>query len=193
MTMEIEYRTTAFLDYELRNEGSERLVCGIAAPYDIPTTIYSSRGTYEEVFTKGAFNRTLQQSKRKVKVYLEHDHKRVLGAAHELRDDPKGLYAELRISKTAKGDEILELVKDGALDAFSVGFKPVKGRDIWSKDQKSVKRTEVQLVEVSLTTAPAYEDAVITSMRNTEMDEQELTQSKADYWRNQLLLRGIRV
>ena len=38
------------------------------------------------------------------------------------------MYGEARVSKTAAGDEVLELVRDGALDSFSVCFQPITDR-----------------------------------------------------------------
>src|SRR5207253_1021972 len=80
-----------------------------------------------------------------------------------LREDTAGLYMEARVSKTAPGDEVLELVRDGALDALSVGFQPVQDRQA---DDGTVERTEVKLREISVVTMGAYEGAAISGVRS---------------------------
>jgi HK97 family phage prohead protease len=72
------------------------------------------------------------------------------------------------VSKTAAGDEALELLRDGALDSFSVGFSPIQHvRD----NEKTVWRTEVGLREASLVTFPAYEGALIGGVRALTPDD----------------------
>ena len=100
-----------------------------------------------------------------MKALAQHDHRNLpLGRVTKLREDSAGLYAELRMSKTRDADEVLELVKDGALDSFSIGFNPV--RDRWSSDGSHVERLEVGLREVSLVAFPAYESARVLAVRS---------------------------
>ena len=50
-----------------------------------------------------------------------HDHESLpIGRAIALTDGPLGLDAELRVSQTRLGDEVLELVRDGAATGLSV-------------------------------------------------------------------------
>ena len=84
-----------------------------------------------------------------------------LGCATLLREDRVGLYGEFRVSNTTDGNNALELIRDGVLDSFSVGFTPVK-----HVMEGGVKvRTDVKLREVSVVTFPAYADAVVTGIR----------------------------
>ncbi len=75
------------------------------------------------------------------------------GRATLLREEPGGLYGEFRISKTQRGDELLELVADGAVDQFSVGFQPLQDR---KRPDGVVERVRAHLAEVSLVTFGAY-------------------------------------
>lgn len=166
MTDDILYRYTQLEDYEIRNTDDGRTLVGIAAPFNSPALIMSRSGQYEESFRKGAFSRSIAQKANKIKVHYQHDKHRLIGAAQKLEERDQGLYVELRVSKTREGDEVLELVRDGALDSFSVGFIPVKGKDIWTADRSKVERTEVKLLEISVTQFPAYQDAEILAVRN---------------------------
>ena len=62
----------------------------------------------------------------------------------EERED--GLWIKAKISNTKLGDETLELVKDGAIRSFSVGFIPV----VDEKKDRTIIRKKVNLKEVSL-------------------------------------------
>jgi phage head maturation protease len=93
-----------------------------------------------------------------------------LGRATLLREDRAGLYGEFHVSKTAGGDEALELVRDGALDSFSVGFTPIK-----QVQRNGVTvRTETGIREASLVTFPAYEDALVGGVRWEDFTQEQL-------------------
>jgi len=116
------------------------------------------------VFKRGAFAKTIDDRGDRVKFLAQHDRRSMpLGRATLLREDATGLYGEFRVSNTAAGDEALELIRDGALDAFSVGFRPV--RDRWNADRSMVERTEARLDEVSAVAFPAYDGALIAGVR----------------------------
>ncbi len=150
-------------DLEVRGDG--RTVVGIAVPFDAPTSIRDASGTYTERFRRGAFARTIADRGSRVKFLAQHDRRSLpLGRAHMLREDAAGLYAEFRVSQTRDGDDALELIRDGALDAFSIGFRPI--RDRWTADRSEVERLEVRLDEVSAVSFPAYESALIAGVRS---------------------------
>ena len=149
-------------DLEIRGDG--RTVCGIACPFDAPTDL----GRYVETIARTAFDRTIaERGPQRVKFLAQHNDRALpIGRATVLRPDTAGLYAELRVSKTSHGDEVLELIKDGALDGLSIGFDPVPATDRWSADRSSVVRHEVRLAEISAVTVPAYELARVTALRS---------------------------
>jgi HK97 family phage prohead protease len=162
--MSLTTRAFAFTDLELRGDG--RTVCGIAAPFDSPTTVHEAGRTFTEVIRRGAFARTIAERGDRVKLLALHDQRRLpLGRATTLREDPGGLYMEARVSQTSAGDEALELVRDGALDGFSIGFDlPAKTGERWTRDGTR-ELLEVRLHEVSLVTFPAYAAALVSGVR----------------------------
>jgi len=159
----VEYINRAHhADLEVRGDG--RTVVGIAVPFDAPAVIRDATGEYLEVFKRGAFAKTIADRGDRVKFLGMHDRRTFpLGRASLLREDASGLYSEFRVSKTLAGDEALELIRDGALDALSIGFRPI--RDVWNRDRSMVERTEVRLDEVSAVSFPAYEGALIAGVR----------------------------
>jgi HK97 family phage prohead protease len=153
------------VDLELRG-GDGRTVVGIAMPFDQPTEIRESGGAYVEVFRRGAFAKTIRErGPQSVKTFAKHQRASLpIGVAKVLREEPAGLYAELRVSKTVAGDEVLGLIADGALDGLSIGFQPIKDKRV----RGGVERLEVALHEVSIVDYPAYSGAAIAGVRSDE-------------------------
>lgn len=158
-------------DLELARGGDGRTIVGLAVPFDVETYV-KDPGTpvYREVFRHGAFAKTIKERSSLVKFLLMHDKNKLpLGVAKDLREDASGLYAELRVSKTREGDEILELVKDGALDGLSAGFRPIlPGPAARITPNQLVERREVALNEISLVGQAAYLEAKVLALRGIE-------------------------
>lgn len=150
------------VDLEVRAAG--RTIVGLAVPYNTPTQIHDRTGSYSEVFRHGAFARTIRErGPERVKVLALHNYEAMpLGRATVLREDAAGLYAELTVSKTAAGDEVLELVRDGALDGLSIGFVPVVDN---RETRGVVERVEAKLHEISVVSFPAYDTARVSALR----------------------------
>ena len=158
------------VDLQVRADSTGRTVTGIVVPFDRVATVSDGGPSYEESFRRGAFTKTIAERGDRVKLLSHHDRGRnPLGRATLLREDAAGLYGEFAVSRTTAGDEALELVRDGALDSFSVGFAPVKQM----RTGKVTVRTEVHLREASLVTFPAYEDARIAAVRSLTPAELE--------------------
>jgi HK97 family phage prohead protease len=151
-----------------RDDAEGRTIHGLVVPFGVEITADDGAGPFREMFQRGAFARTIAERGTRVKLLINHDRRNRLpiGRAVELREDSKGLTGAFRVSKTSEGDAALELVKDGAVDAFSVGFAPI--RDL--NRAGIVVRTEVKLLEASLVGFPAYADALIEGVRSAELD-----------------------
>lgn len=161
MTRTLETRLFA-TTIELRRGGDGRTVTGIAVPFGEVIQIPEGR----EVFRPGAFKRTIaERGPSRIKLLQQHDQSQwPVGVATVLREDPAGLYAEFKMATTLRGDEALTLVKDGVLDAFSIGFNPLPGGTQFV-DGVAV-RTEVRLDHVGLVSVPAYNSARVTGVRS---------------------------
>lgn len=156
------------LDLEIRGDG--RTVYGLAVPFDSPTPIRDRSGNYDEVFRMGAFTDTIRERGDRVKFLANHDRQTMpLGKAIMLREDPAGLIGEFRVSATPAGDAALELIRDGVLDALSIGFAPIASIGREGRDPV-VERTAVKLMEVSAVAFPAYEGAMIAGVRSEDLD-----------------------
>jgi len=162
-------------ELEVRSDGDGRTIQGIVVPYGQTARVSDGGRPYEERFQRGAFSQYLHRNpidKRAVRLLSQHKPDMPLGRATDLHETDAGLFGAFRVSDTAHGRDQLELVRDGVLGAFSVGFTPVQER----RDGSTTIRTEVALREVSLVTFPAYEGAVVTGIRSLAPDEQMLAQ-----------------
>lgn len=153
-------------ELEVRADGGGRTVFGRLVPYESPTSIRDATGAYTETFAPGAFSKLVANPSQvgRVKLLAHHDSRtNPLGRAVELREDSTGLVGAFKISRTAAGDDALELVKDQALTGFSIGFEPVA--DEWNARRTEVVRRQANLREVSLVNFPAYSDALVGGVR----------------------------
>lgn len=150
--MTLEQRTFTGLELRQDTEGDGLTITGRAVPFDEPTDI----GYYVEQFDRDCIFDGLDN----VKMTIDHDH--VIGrwTGFEQKDD--ALWATGRISDTAEGRDIAQLIRDNAIDALSVGFIPAER----SIDKNGiVHRRRVTLKEVAVTGLPAYTGAGIDSQR----------------------------
>src|SRR3954471_14906090 len=78
----------------------------------------------------GAFAATLRnRGLRRVPMLFQHDPAEPVGIWLELREDFRGLYARGRlIPDVTRARELYALLRDGAIDGLSIGFRTVKGR-----------------------------------------------------------------
>lgn len=166
----LTHRSFTPSDIEIRSDG--RTVHGICAPFDSPAEINERGGSFTELIRHGAFTRTIsERPPDRVKLLASHNSEIMpLGRATALREDTAGLYGEFRVSKTVAGDEALELLLDGALDAFSIGFSVPANGDRWNHRNGTRELTEVRLHEVSLVNFPAYSGALVAGVRSAFLD-----------------------
>ena len=88
-------------------------------------------------------------------ILFNHDYNKPIGRATELEVTDKGLEISAKISKAA-GD-ITQLVKDGVLGAFSVGFRCKDSEYMTETDGYKIK--DAELFEVSVVSVPCNQGA----------------------------------
>ena len=104
------------------------------------------------------------------KLVMNHDLTQLVGSVIERRETPDGMTFTARISKTARGNEALELALDGALDAVSVGVEPI---DYEEDEDGTMIVASAKWVELSLVTLGAFNEARITEVAATAPGEQQ--------------------
>jgi HK97 family phage prohead protease len=137
-------------------------VAGIIVPFDTVARVSDGGAPYNESFQRGSFAKTIaDRGPGAVKLLYQHNSLDPIGRATMLEEREAGLYGEFQVSNVSRGDQALELVNDGVIDSFSVGFTGIKAE----KRGGVTVRTEVKLREASLVTFPAYASANITAVR----------------------------
>lgn len=154
----------------------QRIITVIAVPYEQETEIMYRQEIWKEVFTRTAFN-GLDPETRRIPVNREHNPEHLVGKVIETHPDHNdGLITDVKISHTDRGDETLELARDGVLSA-SAGFMVKRPAD-QSLDRRSMTRRirRAFLDHVALVGAPAYEGAKVLAFRNsTDSPEAQLS------------------
>ncbi|VBA60498.1 HK97 family phage prohead protease [Mycobacterium attenuatum] len=163
---------------ELRADEQGRRIWGICVPYNQRTTITEYDGSrFDEMFVRGSFQRSLEQRAHKIKLLAGHDRRRFpIGRATALEERDDGLHGEFAIPNTREGDDVLELVRTGTLDAFSICFEPVRDR----RENGVLVRAEAKLREISLVSMPAYEGALVGGIRAAQPQQLVIPRSIAE-------------
>lgn len=137
----------------------------------------TSKDRHGDVIPATAWNTSALKNYKKNPIILaQHDHSRPIGRCTELAPDEKGLKITAEISTAAK--EVYQLVKEGILRCFSVGFI-VKDADYDSVSDIFVIK-ELELFEVSVVSIPANQDSVF-SLAKAFSSEEEFASFKKSF------------
>ncbi|MCW1985343.1 UNVERIFIED_ORG: HK97 family phage prohead protease [Sphingomonas sp. R1F5B] len=147
-------------------DGKGQTIQGYAAVFNSPAEIGDM---FIEEIAPGAFTETVAQAD--VLGLYNHDRSALLGRKSSgtlrLREDAKGLFAEIDLPDTTTGRDVAELVRRGDLKGMSFGFN-VK-REEWDDTGDVPRRRilQVDLGEVSAVPFPAYSDTTL-ALRSRE-------------------------
>lgn len=150
------------LDLLTRFETGEE---GIFTGYAV---IWGERNGHNEIVQRGAFSRSIakhQQDGTKPLMLWSHNQAEVIGVWTEIREDERGLFVTGKIvTTTTRGREAFDLLKAGALNGLSIGFRPVTDK----RGAGGVRiLTEIDLAEISIVGLPSAARARITSVRSS--------------------------
>jgi HK97 family phage prohead protease len=87
-----------------------------------------------------------------------HDHTLPIGTVSELNVTSEGLEVVANISKAA--GKIYDLIKDGILKTFSIGFRALDGQ--YDEATRSFLITDLELLEISVVSVPCNQDSVFS-------------------------------
>jgi len=138
-----------------------------------------------DVVERGAFAKTL--GTRKVKMLWQHDTSHPIGTWESISEDDHGLFVRGRIiPEVEKGREAIALLKAGAIDSMSIGYRTMEAEASTANGRGVRKLTEIDLFEISLVTFPMLPDAKVTDVKSitTERDFEKFLRD-AGYSRNE--------
>jgi HK97 family phage prohead protease len=153
------FETKSF-QFEIKSELSNGMFEGHCSAFN-------NVDSYNDVVMPGAFSKTIQENKSRIKILWQHDIWEPIGIPVEMYEDSKGLYVKGKISMTDVGQKALTLMRDGVITEMSIGYDSVKS-DI---DRVSGIRylREVKLWEFSPVTFAANPAAMINGVKKRNL------------------------
>jgi HK97 family phage prohead protease len=153
-----EYGGPTPLDFELKELSAEGEFEGYAATFG-----NVDKGS--DIVMPGAFTESLRRRPAgKVKMLLQHDTRRLCGVWTSMVEDGKGLKVQGRLLLSIQdGKETYELMRVGALDAMSIGYRTLK--DEYDRVNGTRKLITLDLPEVSVVTFPMNDKATISAVK----------------------------
>lgn len=151
---------------EIRSNGTlsatGKTLTGYAAVFNSEAVL----GDFSEVIRQGAFAKSLATGSN-IRALYQHQGDALLGTTRggtlQLREDAKGLAFELALPDTSHGKDLAILVGRGDVTGCSFGFRIAPGGDRWEQRGAALVREliDVELVEITLTSDPAYQDTTV--------------------------------
>ncbi|MEL6436656.1 MAG: HK97 family phage prohead protease [Pseudomonadota bacterium] len=154
MTLQCKYA-----EAEMAVIGDEGAISGYASLFGV--TDLSG-----EAVARGAFQKTLaDKGASGVRMLFQHDPDEPIGSWIAIEEDERGLAVTGKIDiNVARGREVLSLIRCGALDGLSIGFKTVKAHSDQKTDTRTI--TEADLWEISIVTFPMLPQARVSDVKS---------------------------
>lgn len=181
---EVEFRTVTVGNLaveETENDEMPMRFRGYAAVFNSP----SEPLPFIETIRPGAFTRTLGNTQRDVRMFLNHNSDNVLASTRAgtmtLTEDEHGLLVEAELPPTTAGRDLSILMQRGDVHSMSFGFSVPKGGDSWSEDRSSRELRDLILHEVSAISGwPAYSATQGATVRSVDDEPTEDVEDKPE-------------
>jgi HK97 family phage prohead protease len=133
-------------------------------------SIFGNVDSYGEVVEPGAFVDSLaknQRAGRRIKMLYQHDPHQPIGVWDDLAEDKKGLWVKgrLLVEESPKAREVHGLLKAGALDGLSIGYRTISSEPKTGKPGV-ISLTKLDLLENSIVTFAANERARVEVVKS---------------------------
>jgi len=145
-------------------------------------SLFNREDLGRDIVLPGAFRESLAaRGTRGIKLLFQHDANQPIGVWTALEEDGRGLYARGRLMReVGRAREVMALMRAGALDGLSIGFRTVKAR----RDRATgVRRLEkIDLWEISIVTFPLLPEARITTTKTKPFASGQPTEREFERW-----------
>jgi len=149
---------TKFAELAVTEVEAEGVFTGYASLFGEPDAA-------RDIVRPGAFQASLaRRGPGGVKMLFQHDPKEIVGVWLEIAEDTRGLKVKGRLlAEIARGAELLALLRAGALDGLSIGYRAVEAH---TEPRTGLRRLErVDLFEISLVTFPMLGGARVGAVK----------------------------
>lgn len=168
----MENKSLALQEVEVKGEGTHLYLEGYAA-------VYGNIDSYRDIIQAGAFDAFLaSEDAKRVKFCYNHDTHDVIGVVESLYSDEKGLKFKAKLSNTTRGKDVGELIQDGALSEFSIGYRV---EDATYREDGVRLLTKLFLYEFSVVSRAANPEATLTATERKEEAEEMSAPEKKSY------------
>ena len=119
-----------------------------------------------DIIAPGAFTDSIaRRGPRGIKLLFHHDPREPIGIWQVLREDARGLFAQGQLTlDNAKARDVLALLRSGAIDGLSIGFRVTTASRIARSGQRRL--TKVDLWEISIVTFPMLPGARVATVKS---------------------------
>jgi len=148
-------------------------------------SLFDKEDLGHDVIAPGAFRASLsQRGPAGIKMLFQHNPSEPIGIWEQLREDARGLFVRGRLMpEVTRAREVLALMRAGALDGLSIGFRAITGR----RDPKTgIRRlTKVDLWEISIVTFPLLPEARVAHVKARPFAQRPPTEREFERWLTQ--------
>lgn len=133
-------------------------------------SIFGNKDLGGDVVEEGAFVKSLRKRKAKqVKMLWQHKTDMPIGVYDRISEDGEGLKVSGRLALgTQGGKDAYELLKMGAIDGLSIGYKADPAKQHYDDRKRKRHLKEVDLMEISLVTFPMNPKATIQAVKGID-------------------------
>jgi HK97 family phage prohead protease len=130
-------------------------------------SIFGNKDLGNDVVEAGAFSKSLRRRKpNQVKMLWQHKMDEPIGVFDKISEDGEGLQVKGRLALgTQRGKEAYELMKMGALDGLSIGYKVDPDKQEYDTRRRRRMLKEIDLMEISLVTFPMNPKARVSAVK----------------------------
>jgi HK97 family phage prohead protease len=149
----------------VRDGDDGRVLYGPLVPWNVTARVLDRGRMVVEDFAAGVFEGVEPATVPLMATHPRDQQTLPIGVTVQLREESDALHGDWRVSRTALGDEVLELARDGVPLGLSVGFMELPGGNRWSADRRRVTRVRAAMDHVAIVRVPAYQGAAVAGVR----------------------------
>lgn len=168
-------REAAFTPLDLKSVAADGAFEGYAS-------LFNREDLGSDVVLRGAFRDTLRErGPAGVRMLFQHNPAEPIGVWEALAEDARGLFVRGRLmADVTRAREVLSLMRAGAIDGLSIGFKAVRARRDAARGRRLIEK--IDLWEISIVTFPMLPGARIAAVKSRPFAECLPTEREFERW-----------
>jgi HK97 family phage prohead protease len=156
-------RETKFLAADIARVEADGTFSGYAS-------IFSQRDLGNDIVVPGAFAKSLaRRGASGIRMLYQHDPNEPIGVWTSIEEDSRGLHVVGKLTRSVeRGREVHELMRAGAIDGLSIGFRTVRATAGKTPGKAAGARhiLEADLWEISVVTFPMHPQARVHAVKS---------------------------